>query len=120
YDEELRETESPSLRRQDWAAAQGASAAPPDVPGPRGGRLPATLSAALAGIAALLTLPHAANVTFGVVDFFATGHARNFQGLVNSIDTNVSYSGASYLVVLWGWLFVNYAFGLISYPVFCL
>src|SRR5262249_19615128 len=52
YDEELRETESPSLRRQDWAAAQGASAAPPDVPGPRGGRLPATLSAALAGIAA--------------------------------------------------------------------
>src|SRR5262249_57530787 len=67
------------------------------------------------GIAVLLMLPHAANLTFGIIDFFATGHARNFQGLVNSIDTNVSYSGASYLLVLWGRLFVNYAFGLISY-----
>jgi len=44
-----------------------------------------------------------------------TGHARYFQGFVNSLDTNVGYSGAPYLLVLWGWLFVNYLFGLISY-----
>jgi hypothetical protein len=112
-DEELREAESPPLRWQDLTAAHGARA--PDVERPPGRRLRATLLAALAGIAALLTLPLAANVTFGVVDFFATGHARNFQGLVNSIDTNVSYWGASYLLVLWGWLFANYLFGLISY-----
>jgi hypothetical protein len=69
----------------------------------------------VAGIAAVLTLPHAANVIFGIADFFVTGQARYFQGFVNSIDTNVRYSGAPYLLVLWGWLFVNYLFGLISY-----
>jgi hypothetical protein len=63
----------------------------------------------------VLTLPHAANVVFGIADFFVTGQVRYFQGFVNSIDTNVRYSGAPYLLVLWGWLFVNYLFGLISY-----
>ncbi len=115
YDEELRETESPSPRRQDSAAEQSTPAAPPDVHGPSGRCLQATLLAALAGIAALLTLPHAANAIFGIVDSFVTGHARYFQGFVNSIDTDVRYSEAPYLLVLWGWLFVNYLFGLISY-----
>jgi|SRR6266849_1007724 len=115
YDEELRETESPPIRRQDAAAAQSAPAAPPDVREPSGRYLQATLLAALAGIAALLTLPHAADAIFGIVDFLVTGHARYFQGFVNSIDTNVRYSEAPYLLVLWGWLFVNYLFGLISY-----
>jgi len=63
----------------------------------------------------VLTLPHAANAIFGIADFFVTGQARYFQGFVNSIDTNVRYSEAPYLLVLWGWLFVNYLFGLISY-----
>ncbi len=121
YDEELRETESPSFLEQDSAAVQGTSASPPDlrVPldlhEPSGRRLQATLSAAFAGIAALLTLPHAANVIFGIADFFVTGSARYFPDFVNSLDTNVHYSEAPYLLVLWGWLFVNYLFGLISY-----
>ena len=127
YDEELRETESSSPRRQDSVAGQSPAAAPPDLrasPDLRAPRdlhepssryLRATLLAALAGIAAVLTLPHAANVVFGIADFFVTGQVRYFQGFVNSIDTNVRYSGAPYLLVLWGWLFANYLFGLISY-----
>jgi hypothetical protein len=115
YDEELRETESPSPGRQDSAAVQSPPAAPPDVHEPSRRSLRATLLAALAGIAALLTLPHAANVIFGIADLFVTGHARYFQGFVNSMHTNVGYSEAPYLLVLWGWLFVNYLFGLISY-----
>jgi hypothetical protein len=62
-----------------------------------------------------LTLPQAANIIFGIVDFLATGHARYFPGFVNSLDTNVRYTEAPYLLVLWGWLFVNYLFGLVSY-----
>jgi hypothetical protein len=87
----------------------------PDIHARPGRRLQATLLAALAGIAALLALPHAANAIFGIADFFVTGHARYFPGFVNSLDTNVYYSEAPYLLVLWGWLFVNYLFGLISY-----
>ncbi len=127
YDEELRETESPSPRRQDSAAVQSPPAAPPDLRAspdlraprdlhePSGRGLRATLLAVLVGIAVLLTLPHAANVIFGIADFFVTGHARYFQGFVNSLDANVGYSEAPYLLVLWGWLFANYLFGLISY-----
>jgi hypothetical protein len=63
----------------------------------------------------VLTLPHAANVIFGIADFFVTGQARYFRGFVNSLDTSVGSSEAPYLLVLWGWLFVNYLFGLISY-----
>lgn len=124
YDEELRETYDPSPHwqdyaeddAQDYAAAQGpSSAAPTDLHEPRGPRLRATFLAALAGAAALLTLLYGANVTFGVVDFFAAGQARYVQDFENSIDTNVRYSGHTYLLVLWGWLFVGYLFGLISY-----
>src|SRR5262249_6097781 len=99
YDEELRDTESPSFLEQDSAAVQSTSASPPDlrappdlrIPldlhGPSSRRLQATLLAAFAGIAALITLPQAANVIFGIADFFVTGHARYFPGFVNSLDT---------------------------------
>src|SRR5262249_37549689 len=82
---------------------------------PRGYRPLATLLATLSGVVALLTLTLATNLLFGVADFFVTGHARYFQGFVNSLDTNISYSGASYLTVLWSFLFVGYMLGLISY-----
>ena len=115
YDKELSEPESPSLRRQDSPAAQSASAASSDVRRPRDRRLLATFLAAIAGIAGLLVLTHAATIIFGVVDFFVTGHARYFQGSVSSIETNVRYSGLPYLLAMWVWLFVNYMFGWISY-----
>jgi DnaJ-like protein len=115
YDEKLREKENAQRRRLDSAAPQFASAAPPVAHEPRDHRLLATLLAALAGIAMLLTLPHAANFTLGVVYFFVTGHPRYFHDVVNSIDANVHYLGLTYLLVLWGWLFVSYLFGVISY-----
>jgi len=115
YDEELRESESPPPRRQDSPAAQSAPAASLYAQEPPGRFLQATVVAALAGTAALLALPQLANVIFGVVDFLATGHAQSFQDFINSIDTSARYSEAPYLPVLWGWLFVNYLFGLISY-----
>lgn len=115
YDEELPEVESRSLHRQDLAVPPRAPAVTPDRRQPRGRRPLATLVAALSGIVALLTLTLATNLLFGVADFFLTGHARYFQGFVNSIDISASYSGASYLLVLWSFLFVGYMFGLISY-----
>lgn len=131
YDEELREAESPSLPEQHSPAAPSVCTAPPEVGeprpelrwprpegyGPRRRRVRATLFAASAGIATLLTLTLAANVIFAVVDFFVTGHAGLFQSSVNSIDANVGYSGLPYLLVMWVWLFVNYMFGLIAYRV---
>ncbi len=129
YDEQLREAESPLLPERQSPPAQSVCAPPPevrepqpelrwprpDIRGPQRHRLRATLFAAVVGIAALLTLMLAANIIFAVVDFFVTGHAGLFQGSVNSIDANVSYSGAPYLLVMWVWLFLNYVFGLISY-----
>jgi hypothetical protein len=120
YDEELRDAESPPPSQethlaQNSPAPQRVAAARPDVQGPQRRRLRATFFAAIAGIAALLTLTLAANVLFGVIDFFVTGHARYFQGAVNSIETNVSFSGLPYLLVMWVWLFINYMSGLISY-----
>jgi curved DNA-binding protein CbpA len=92
------------------------AAARPDIRAePRRHSLRATVLAALAGIAALLALPQAANVIFGIAYFFTTGHARYFPGFVNSLDSNINYSEAPYLLVLWAWLFANYLFGLISY-----
>jgi DnaJ domain len=129
HDEELGDAESPPLPEQQSPAAQGVCTAPPevreprpelrwprpDVHGPHRRRLRATLFAATAAIAALLTLTLAANIIFAVVDLFVTGHARLFPGSVNSIDANVSYSGLPYLLVMWVWLFLNFMFGLISY-----
>src|SRR5262249_30792022 len=114
-EEELPEAQSRSLHRQDLAAAPRAPAITPDRRQPSGRRPLATVLAALAGIAALFTLTVATNLIFGAVDLFVTGHARYFQGFVNSIHANVTYSGASYLLALWSWLFVSYMFGLICY-----
>jgi hypothetical protein len=120
YNRELREAESPLLRPQDAVLAppdpptQPASA-PPVVHKPQGHRLLAIFYAALTGIAALLALPHTANITFGIVNFLVTGHAQDFQEFIISIDGDTRYSGLAFLLVLWGWLFVNYLFGLICY-----
>jgi curved DNA-binding protein CbpA len=107
YDKKLRESADSSLRRQGSTVAQRASAATPVVREPWGRRLLAMflamLLAALAGIA-VLALPHA-----------ATEHTRFFQGFRNSMDANVRNWGLGYLLVLWGWLFVSYLLGLISY-----
>jgi curved DNA-binding protein CbpA len=115
YDEELRETAGPASRRQDSAAAQRASAAPPFVHEPRGRHLLATLLAAVAGVAALLTLPYAAKVVLDVINFLATGHIGHFQDFEKAIDADVRFSGLTYLLALWGWLFISYLVGLISY-----
>jgi DnaJ-like protein len=116
YDEELRDAESPSLGGQD-SVAPSVSTPPPEVHRPQPRRLRATLFAAVAGIAALLALTLAANVLFGIVDFFVTGQARSFQDSVNSIDTNVNFSGLPYLLVMWVWLFLKFMFGLVSYRI---
>ena len=92
-------------------------AAPPEVAGPQRGRVRATLFAAIAAITALLALMLAVNMLFGIIDFFMTGHARYFQGPVNSIETNARFSGLAYLLVMWVWLFLHYMSGLISYRV---
>jgi hypothetical protein len=119
YDKELRDAESapPSQETQlaQSPAVQRVSVAPPEARGPQRRRVRAALFAAMAGIAALLILTLAVNVLFGVIDSFLTGHAGYFQGSVNSIETNVSFSGLPYLLVMWVWLFLNYISGLISY-----
>jgi DnaJ domain len=135
YDEELCDAESASVHEQDSPPAQSVRAAPPEIHEPRPEvhapqpelrwprpearrsrrrRLRATLFAATVGIAVLLMLMLASNILLGIVDFFVTGHDRYFQG-VNSIDTNLRFSGLPYLLVMWVWLFANYMFGLISY-----
>jgi hypothetical protein len=118
YDKQLRNAESapPSQEiklGQASPAAQGV-VAPPEVR-PQRLRVRAIFFAAMGGIAALLTLTFAANALFGVFEFFVTGHARYFHGSVNVIETNVSFSGLPYLLVMWVWLFLNYMSGLISY-----
>jgi hypothetical protein len=120
YDKELRNAEKAPPGQetqlgQSSPAAQRISVARPEVQGSQRRRVRAIVFAALAGIAALLTLTLVVNVLFGVIDFFVTGHTRYFQGSVNSIETNVSFSGLPYLLVMWVWLFLNYMSGLISY-----
>jgi curved DNA-binding protein CbpA len=74
----------------------------------------ATLAAAVVGIALILALPPAANLIFGAMEFSLTGHARFFYEAENPVDAKGDFDSA-YLPVLWGWLFANYLFGLISY-----
>jgi hypothetical protein len=94
--------------RKRSAAAKAAGAPPQD-------RHPlATLAAAVVGIALLLALPPAANVIFAAVEFSLTGHALFFYEAENPVDAKGDFS-AAYLPVLWGWLFANYLFGLVSY-----
>jgi hypothetical protein len=75
----------------------------------------ATLSAVVAGIALILTLPQAANVIFSAVEFSLTGHARYFYEADSPADAKGGNAGSAYLMVLWGWLFANYLFGVVSY-----
>jgi hypothetical protein len=114
HDEELRGSEDQSFGGRDSAAAQSTWAPPPEVRGASRGHLRATLFAALAAIAALLTLTLAANLILSIVNLVVTGRDGYFQG-VNSIDTNLRFSGLPYLLVMWVWLFANYVFGLVSY-----
>jgi hypothetical protein len=74
----------------------------------------ATLAAAVVGIALILALPPAANLIFAAAEFSLTGHARFFYEAENPVDAKGDF-GSAYLPVLWGWLFANYLFGLISY-----
>jgi hypothetical protein len=92
-----------------------ATGAPATGPSVEGRHAFATLSAAVAGIALVLTLPLAANVIFGAVEFSLTGHARYFYEADNPIDAKDGDSNSAYLLILWGWLFANYLFGLVSY-----
>ena len=128
YDEELRGqdqvallTKGPPSRPKGAAVIVPATAGERSAAASVGGELPklerhalATLSAAVVGIALVLTVPAAANVIFGAVEFSLTGHARFFYEAENPVDAKGDF-GSSYLPVLWGWLFANYLFGLISY-----
>jgi hypothetical protein len=99
------------------AAARERSSAAPAAGAPGRQRHPlATLAAAIAGIALVLTLPPAANLIFSAVEFSLTGHGWFFYDAENPVDAKGDFSTSSYyLPVLWGWLFANYLFGLISY-----
>jgi curved DNA-binding protein CbpA len=97
---------SPDASRR--AAAPAADAA-------QGRHAFATLSAVVAGIALILTLPQAANLIFSAVEYSLTGQARYFYEADSPADAKGADTGSAYLMILWGWLFANYLFGLISY-----
>ncbi len=115
YDEKLREKAGSALCGQDLAATRQASAGPPSADDSRGRRLLATLVAALAGTAALMTLPQVAKIILNIINFLVTGHIGHFQDLEKAIDADDRFSGLAYLLVLWGWLFISYLSGLIAY-----
>jgi hypothetical protein len=82
------------------------------------GRHPlATIAATIVGITLVLALPPAASIIFSAVEYSLTGHARFFYEADTPVDAKGDFSSTSYLMVLWGWLFANYLFGLISYRV---
>lgn len=123
YDEELRGEERlrpllkvPASRPKSSAVTRNRSPAPPEAGVPQQGRhLLAIFSAAVAGIALILILPQAANVIFSAVEFSLTGHSPFFYNAETPVDAKGDFSGSAYLLVLWGWLFASYVFGLISY-----
>jgi curved DNA-binding protein CbpA len=98
----------PAVRRGTAAAAAAGDA-------PRQRHVLATLSAVVAGIALVLTLPPAANVIFSAIEFSLTGNARYFYEADSPADAKGGDSGSTYLMILWGWLFANYLFGVIAY-----
>jgi curved DNA-binding protein CbpA len=117
YNEELREEESPRLLppaddqnvpavNQDAAAAPGPAvrqSAAAAAPGPAVKRNAAVPRGAVKrGAAAPAT---------GA----PPGRARYFYEADSPADAKGGDSGSAYLMVLWGWLFANYLFGLISY-----
>jgi hypothetical protein len=97
------------------AARRGAAARASASGAPRERNVLGMLSAVVAGIALVLTLPPAANVIFSAIEFSLTGHARYFYEADNPADAKGGDTGSAYLMVLWGWLFANYLFGVISY-----
>lgn len=112
---------------KDMAAKELASIDPPGR-GPAARRRPATaatpgrhplatIAATIVGIALVLALPPAASIIFSAVEYSLTGHARFFYEADTPVDAKGDFSSTSYLMVLWGWLFANYLFGLISYRV---
>jgi hypothetical protein len=133
YDEDLREEDGPRLLPEGQSAPpkgvvvkqsaaapgpavrRGAAEGTPAGGAPRERHVLAMLSAVVAGIALVLTLPAAANVIFSAVEFSLTGHARYFYEADSPADAKGGDSGSAYLMVLWGWLFANYLFGVISY-----
>jgi curved DNA-binding protein CbpA len=77
----------------------------------------ATVAATFVGIALVLALPPAGSIIFSAVEYSLTGQARFFYEADTPVDAKGEFSGTSYLMVLWGWLFANYLFGLVSYRV---
>jgi DnaJ domain len=126
YDEELRGEEEevrpllkvPASHPKSAPVVRNRPPAPPEAAPPRQGRhLLATFSAAAAGIALILILPQAANIIFSAVEFSLTGHSLFFFDAETPVDAKGEFPDSAYLLVLWGWLFASYLFGLISYRV---
>jgi hypothetical protein len=125
YDEELRGEEGPrpllkvpASHPKSSAVIRNRPPVPPEAGVPRQGRhLLATFSAAVAGIALILILPQAANIIFSAVEFSLTGHSLFFYDAETPVDAKGDFSASAYLLVLWGWLFASFLFGLISYRV---
>lgn len=100
YDEELLRADAPAL--------------PSPSPGaPRARRALAMLAAAVTGVALVLALPRATNLLMGEAAFSLTRQVGYFQGATPADARDAA--GTGYLLVLWGWLFASYLFGLISY-----
>jgi hypothetical protein len=96
-------------------AAAGRTAAPLAIEAPPKRPAVAILAAAAAGVTLVLTLPQAANLVFSAIEFSLTGHARFFYEADNPVDVKGGALNATYLLVVWGWLFANFLYGLLSY-----
>ncbi len=109
---------APASRPQSAVVARKRPQAPPRAAVPRQGRhLLATFSAAVAGVALILILPQAANLIFSAVEFSLTGNSLFFYDAETPVDAKGDFSGTTYLMVLWGWLFAGFLFGAIAYRV---
>jgi hypothetical protein len=109
---------APASRPASAAVARKRPQARPEAAAPRQGRhLLATFSAAVAGVALILILPLAANVIFSAVEFSLTGSSLFFYDAETPVDAKGDFSGTTYLMVLWGWLFASFLFGAIAYRV---
>jgi hypothetical protein len=121
YDQQLRRNDGSRPLSTNPGPAQPASAisahtaATLAIEAPQKRPAVAMLLAAVAGITLVLTLPQAANLVFSAVEFSLTGHARYFYEADNPVDVKGGALNATYLLVVWGWLFANFLYGLLSY-----
>jgi DnaJ domain len=121
YDQQLRRDDGSRPFATHPGLAQPASATPSRTAAPLAIEAPqkrpavAMLAAAAVGITLVLTLPQAANLVFSAVEFSLTGHARFFYEADNPVDIKGGALNATYLLVVWGWLFANFLYGLLSY-----